>query len=268
MPNCLIALGSNLGDRAAQLRQANAELASLPATRLIARSRWHETPPIGGPTGQGPFLNAAALVSTSLTPVGLLAELRRIEASLGRVRNERWAARSLDLDVLLYDGVMHQTPELEIPHPRMAFRRFVLEPAAEIASWMVHPESGWTVGALLQHLNSGAQRIAVAAEDDATADQLALQIAERLTLRIAPAGSATGDRPVVSRWPADEGGVRSSRPKLLVAVALAAGTDAAQMRRMLHLPPTGPVAWIAPDSAEALHDAVAAVQSVWPALAT
>jgi 2-amino-4-hydroxy-6-hydroxymethyldihydropteridine diphosphokinase len=268
MAHCLIALGSNLGDRAAQLRQANAELARLPATRLISRSQWHETPPIGGPTGQGPFLNAAALVWTSLNPVGLLAELRRIETGLGRLRNERWAARSLDLDVLLYDGVVLQTPELEVPHPRMAFRRFVLEPAAEIAPWMIHPESGWTVGALLQHLNTGAQRIAIAATEDAAADQLAAQIAERLELRIATDNASTADRPVISRWPADEGGVRSMRPKLLLAVAPAAGTDAAEMRRMLHLPPTGPVAWIAPDSAEALHDAVAAVHSVWPALAT
>lgn len=268
MAHCLIALGSNMGDRAAQLRQANAELARLPATRLISRSQWHETPPIGGPTGQGPFLNAAALVSTSLTPVGLLAELRRIETGLGRVRNERWAARSLDLDVLLYDGVVLKSPELEVPHSRMAFRRFVLEPASEIAAWMIHPESGWTVGALLQHLNRGAQRIAVAAEDDATADRMTSQIAERLKLRITPTDSATGDRPVVSRWPADEGGVHPARPKLLLAVAPSAGTDAAQMRRMLHLPPTGPVAWIAPGAADALHDAVAAVQSVWPALVT
>ncbi|MBA3484895.1 MAG: 2-amino-4-hydroxy-6-hydroxymethyldihydropteridine diphosphokinase [Pirellulales bacterium] len=268
MPHCLIALGSNLGDRAAQLRQATAELASLPATRLIARSRWHETPPIGGPTGQGPFLNAAALVSTSLPPAELLAGLRRIETGLGRARNERWAARSLDLDVLLYDGVVLQTSELEVPHPRMAFRRFVLEPAAEIAPWMIHPESGWTVGALLQHLNSGAQQIAVAAQDVATADRLTSQLAERLMLQIAIADSATDDRPVIFRWQADEGGVHSARPKLLLAVAPSAGTDAAEMRRMLHLPSTGPIAWIVPDSAEALHEAVAAVQSVWPALAT
>ena len=267
MPYCLIALGSNLGDRAAQLRQATAELASLPATRLVARSRWHETPPIGGPTGQGPFLNAAALISTLLPPAELLAALRRIETSLGRVRNERWAARSLDLDVLLYDGVMLQTPELEVPHPRMAFRRFVLEPAAEIAAWMIHPECGWTVGALSRHLNRGAQQIAVAAEDDLTADLLMSQLAERLKLSIGSAGAASGDRPVITRWSTGEVGVPSSRPKLLLAVAAAAGTDSAQLRRMLHLPPTGPIAWVAPDSAEAPHDAVTAVQSVWPALA-
>src|SRR5215204_154465 len=103
MAHCLIALGSNLGDREETLRQAASELSRLPATRLVALSRWHETPTVGGPAGQGPFLNAAALVCTSLIPTALLAELRRIEATLGRVRGERWAPRSLDLDVLLYD---------------------------------------------------------------------------------------------------------------------------------------------------------------------
>jgi hypothetical protein len=132
---------------------------------------------------------------------------------------------------------------------------------------MIHPESGWTVGSLLQHLNCGAEQIAVAGADGATADRLAAQLAERLELRIATESAATADRPVISRWAADENSVHLARPKLLLAVA-AAGTDAAQLRRMLHLPPTGPVAWIAPGSAEALHDAVAAVQSVWPALAT
>ena len=268
MAHCLIALGSNLGDRAAQLRQATAELARLPSTRLVARSRWHETPPIGGPTGQGPFLNAAALLATSLAPTALHGELRRIEAILGRVRNERWAARALDVDLLLYDSVVIQSANLEIPHPRMAFRRFVLEPAAEIAPWMIHPGSEWTVGALLQHLNCGAEVVAIAAADPAMADRVMLQLAERLELGITPGGAASGDRPVVARWTADESAMYSGRPKLLLAVNAAAGTDVAQLRRMLHLPLTGPIAWIAPDSAEAMHEAVAAVQSVWPALAT
>jgi 2-amino-4-hydroxy-6-hydroxymethyldihydropteridine diphosphokinase len=233
---------------------------------LIARSQLHETPAIGGPTGQGAFLNAAALVSTSMAPADLLAALRRIETTLGRVRNQRWAARSLDLDVLLYDDAVLQSVDLEIPHPRMAFRRFVLEPAAEVAPWMIHPESGWTVGALLQQLNGGSQRIAVAAQDDTAADQLISHLADRLHLVVAPADATSDDRPVIARWTAGGTWGHSPRPKLLLA-APAAGTDAAQRRRMLLLPPTGPVAWIAHEAGDSVHEAVAAVQSVWPMLA-
>ena len=267
MANCLIALGSNLGDRAAQLRQATAELSSLPATRLIARSTWRETPPIGGPAGQGPFLNAAALLSTSLAPAALLAELRRIEMESGRVRVDRWAARSLDVDLLLYDNAVIQTAELQVPHPRMAFRRFVLEPASEIAAWMIHPESGWTIGELLQHLNRGANRIAVAAADAEIAEQVVRQIAEELNLRIEIGAPASGGRPGITRWTPGVD-LPANRPKLLLAVNTSAGMNAHQLRRMLHLPPTGPVAWIAPATADGFHEALAAVQSVWPALAT
>ena len=95
--------------------------------------------PIGGPAGQEPFLNAAALLETSLPPAELLARLQRIELHLGRTRETRWAARTLDLDLLLYDNLVLNTPYLTLPHPRMAFRRFVLEPAAEVAPEMAHP---------------------------------------------------------------------------------------------------------------------------------
>ncbi len=155
MAHCLLALGSNLGDRAASLRQAVGQLARLPQTVLMARSSWHETAPVGGPPGQGLFLNGAALVSTSLSPVALLAEIGRIEQQLGRIRAERWEARTIDLDVLLFDRVVHRGADLTIPHPRMLDRAFVLEPAAEIAAWMTHPETGWTISRLLQQLRSG-----------------------------------------------------------------------------------------------------------------
>ena len=93
MASSLLALGSNLGDRLTTLRRALEELGRLPATRLLARSSLHETTPIGGPHGQGAFLNAAALLQTALNPAALLQELHRIEATLGRQRGEHWAAR-------------------------------------------------------------------------------------------------------------------------------------------------------------------------------
>lgn len=157
----LVGLGSNLGDRATRLRLAAERLATLPGTRVVAQSRHHTTDPIGGPGGQGEFLNAAALLETVLAPQDLLAALQRIEAELGRVRGERWGARSLDLDLLLFGDVQMQTPELTIPHPRMAFRRFVLAPAVEIAAEMRHPELGWTIQRLWDHLDSAPNYVAL-----------------------------------------------------------------------------------------------------------
>ena len=96
---------------------------------------------VGGPPDQGEFLNAAAVMETSITPLRFLEQLQRIESRHGRQRAERWAARTLDIDLLLYGDEVIETPMLTVPHPRMSFRRFVLEPAAEIAPRMFIPSS-------------------------------------------------------------------------------------------------------------------------------
>jgi 2-amino-4-hydroxy-6-hydroxymethyldihydropteridine diphosphokinase len=154
MASCLVALGSNLGDRAEYLRRAVDALARLPSTQLAARSAWHETQPEGGPPGQGMFLNGAVLLSTTLAPEKMLAELVRIESALGRMRAEPWGPRTIDLDLLLYDGQVRQTDDLTLPHPRMALRRFVLAPAAEVAPWMLHPTTGCVIAHLLATLDA------------------------------------------------------------------------------------------------------------------
>ncbi|QDT01357.1 2-amino-4-hydroxy-6-hydroxymethyldihydropteridine diphosphokinase [Adhaeretor mobilis] len=174
MANALIALGANLGERDQTLSEAFLALTQIPGTQLRVRSRLHATRPIGGPTGQGEFLNAAALLSTSLPPSKLLEELHAIEAAANRKRVERWQARTLDLDLLLYDaeqidgetacGGGPESEGLQVPHPRMSFRRFVLEPAAEVAPWMRHPSSDWTVTGLLAHLKNAENSIAVGSE--------------------------------------------------------------------------------------------------------
>ncbi len=128
---------------------------------VAAVSRWHETAPVGGPSGQGPFLNGALLLETSLDPEPLRQALSRVEFELGRSRDVRWQARSLDLDLLLFDQRVLTSPELTIPHPRMAFRRFVLEPAAEIAPDMLHPLIGWRMDELLRNLNVGRPYVAI-----------------------------------------------------------------------------------------------------------
>lgn len=184
MSLALLSLGSNLGDRRGILQAALSAFGNSPGLRLLAVSRWHETPPIGGPGGQSNFLNGAALLETSLPPLELLARLQRIESHLGRRRNERWAARTLDLDLLLYDDVAFENPQLTLPHPRMAFRRFVLAPAVEVAPEMVHPLLGWTVRRLWEHLNSALPYVAIGGLPAIAASELMQAIALRMPARL------------------------------------------------------------------------------------
>jgi 2-amino-4-hydroxy-6-hydroxymethyldihydropteridine diphosphokinase len=162
MTKCLIALGSNLGDRAALLDRAVALLWQTPEIDVLAQSRWRETAPAGGPSGQAAFLNGAVAVESSLAPQAVAEALFDTENQLGRRREIRWGPRAIDLDLLLYGEQVIETPTLTVPHPRMAWRRFVLEPAAEIAAEMLHPTTGWTVGRLFQHLDSTPPYVAMA----------------------------------------------------------------------------------------------------------
>ena len=182
MATYLIGLGSNLGDRRRALDQAVERLTRQPHVRLTARSRWYETAPVGGPPGQGPFLNGVAVLETSLEPEALFAVLGGIEADLGRRRAERWGPRPLDLDLLLYGELVLESPSLTIPHPRMAWRRFVLEPAAEVAADMVHPTTGWTIARLLDHLNTTLPYVAIAGPIGVGKTQLAERLAQRVSV--------------------------------------------------------------------------------------
>jgi 2-amino-4-hydroxy-6-hydroxymethyldihydropteridine diphosphokinase len=178
MALALIGLGSNLGDRRALLRQALAAIDDHAELQLRETSTLRETPPAGGPPGQDPFLNAAATVETALEPAALLSVLQRIEDDLGRRRTQRWGPRTVDLDLLLYDDVVAEGPELVLPHPRMAWRRFVLEPAAEVAAAMLHPTTGRTVGQLLAHLNRTPFYVALAGPIGVGKTHLAARLAE------------------------------------------------------------------------------------------
>lgn len=173
MPRALVALGANLGQRQATIVRAFERLARYSAPGTFRVSQLLETQPVGGPAGQGAFLNAAAAFETSLAPEPLHAELQKIETELGRMRGERWVARLIDLDLLLYDEQIIVTPELQVPHPRLAFRRFVLEPAAEVAPNMLHPLIGWTMERLLDHLNHAPPYVALLGSPESRAEELA-----------------------------------------------------------------------------------------------
>lgn len=123
-----IALGSNLGDRWAYLRAA---VRGLPG--IVAMSQVYETDPIGGPGGQGAYLNMVVEVETALDPFALLRRCQRIEGEAMRQRVVHWGPRTLDLDIILFDDVVVDSPELIVPHPMFTERRFVLTPLAEIA---------------------------------------------------------------------------------------------------------------------------------------
>ena len=125
-----LGLGSNLGDRRATLQRALELLAAEPGIRVEASSRVWETEPVGPP--QPRYLNAAIRLVTELEPIDLLQACRRVEAALGRVRLERWGPRTLDVDVLLYDDRVVDEPDLQVPHPRMHERAFVLAPLLEL----------------------------------------------------------------------------------------------------------------------------------------
>jgi 2-amino-4-hydroxy-6-hydroxymethyldihydropteridine diphosphokinase len=149
-----IALGSNLGDRAAHLDAALRALRTLEHSRLTAVSPVFETAPVG-PVPQGPYLNAAAALRTTLAPRDLLGALLAIERSEGRDRSaasQRWGPRTLDLDLLIYDTLVLNEPGLTLPHPRLHEREFVLQPLSRIAAAAVIPGKNLTVAAALAAL--------------------------------------------------------------------------------------------------------------------
>jgi 2-amino-4-hydroxy-6-hydroxymethyldihydropteridine diphosphokinase len=139
-----LGLGSNLGTRAEYLNSAAAAIARLPGCRLLWCSSVYESDPYGN-TEQGKFLNAVAEIETSLLPPALLAAVKGVEGALGRSPSVHWGPREIDIDILVYDGLVHSGEGLNVPHPDMEHRKFVLVPMMELAPDLVHPVNGMTV---------------------------------------------------------------------------------------------------------------------------
>jgi len=154
-----IALGSNLGDSRTIVESALKTLAYTSGMALLRQSQLYQTAAVGPP--QPDYINACALCATDLEPHAVLRTLLQIEQTFGRVRRERWGARLLDLDLLLYEDRVLDSPDLKIPHPRMTERAFVLVPLAEIAPNWVEPVTGRAIASLAQQVDStGVQPLA------------------------------------------------------------------------------------------------------------
>jgi 2-amino-4-hydroxy-6-hydroxymethyldihydropteridine diphosphokinase len=143
-----IGIGSNLGDKVGQCERAIAEILKADQNKLLAKSRFFKTKPLGY-VDQDWFVNSAIKIETELEPLQLLRALKRIESQLGRQETIRWGPRTIDLDILFFDDKEIRTDKLQIPHPLIQERQFVLVPLAEIDRSLIHPVLKKSIGELL-----------------------------------------------------------------------------------------------------------------------
>ncbi len=289
MPTCLLGLGSNLGDREATLRAALADITALPDVQVVQHSKWYQSQPVSGPPDQGEFLNAAAVIETTIAPLQLLDQLGKIETRLGRQSAERWSARTIDIDILLYGNEVAETAMLTLPHPRMSFRRFVLEPAAEIAPRMLHPTIGWPVERLLLHLNAASDQVALASPSAEIRGRLSNVIRERCgIIEVQPPNFTTAEHHWPSSWTTWLSLHSSSRaststdarstplpyaaavfPKLTILIdgPFEKPSDKLQWSTLVRRPGRGPTLRLqTTDSAAIDMESLAAIGAVWPDL--
>ena len=205
MSRALVGLGSNLGDRTANLSAALAALGGNPGVIVQSISSFHPTKPVGGPPGQLPYLNAAAVLETSLAPEALLDEFQRVEAALGRRREAHWGPRTIDLDLLLFDDLVIEAPRLIVPHPWLAVRRFVLAPAVEVAADWTHPVVQWTLGRLLAHFDAAPNYLALCGPPGVGKTRVAEQLAANRGLRLLRDPDETPPPPSASIGPTSPG---------------------------------------------------------------
>ncbi len=178
MARCLISFGANLGDAKATIRTASDLLC-----QYIGRgssdfhlSRFFRTAPIGGPSGQPPFINAVATLDTPASIWEVWRCTSQIEAELGRVRNLRWEARRIDIDILLYEDARIWTPHLKVPHPRFCMRRFILLPAVDVAPHWIEPVSGCSIQQLADDVSHRTTQIHLIAQKESRAAEMLVDV--------------------------------------------------------------------------------------------
>lgn len=165
-------------------------------------SRLFETPPIGGPGGQEPFLNAVAAFETPASARDILNLLQETETRLGRQRRQRWDARSIDLDVVLHGELVGGGTGLIVPHPRYTARQFVLQPACDVAAHYRDPRFGWTLKTLAEHLGQGVPSIALVGGDVSTRNELCRRLSEEHGIKTFAAQPLAEPMEVVGNAPA------------------------------------------------------------------
>jgi 2-amino-4-hydroxy-6-hydroxymethyldihydropteridine diphosphokinase len=160
-----IGIGSNLGDKVANCEKAISEILNTDRHRLLSRSSFFQTQPVGY-TAQDWFVNAVIKIGTELEPLDLCRRLKEIELKLGRQETFRWGPRVIDLDLLLFDDLKIDTEELQVPHPRLHERQFVLIPLVEIDRHLIHPVLKKTFEELLRNLkeNQGVVKLPLSHE--------------------------------------------------------------------------------------------------------
>ena len=200
---CIISLGSNLGDRHEIMASAARMIAgSCVVDGGFDTSRMFETPPIGGPGGQEPFLNAVAVFETSCSARQILDTLQASEQELGRQRKKRWDARSIDLDVVLHGNLVGGAKDLIVPHPRYTARQFVLQPACDVAAHFRDPRFGWTLGQLADHVSAGAPSLALVGGQRETRQKICRRLETEHGIKVFGGHEASPAMRVVGQAPA------------------------------------------------------------------
>lgn len=197
MAQAVVALGGNLGDVPQTFARALAQLADHSSIASLRGSSLYSSAPMGAVAGDA-FFNAACVCETTLEPEPLLTLLQQIETDCGRVRHERWGPRTLDLDLIFYGSQQLETPRLSVPHPQAWYRRFVIEPVAELLPDFPHPVMAVTLQQLREFLNAPTMTIHLGGV--ALTESLA-PIAQAFPgVQLRPAEPPAPDRPSLGIW--------------------------------------------------------------------